>query len=416
MLFAIFILVSTNCAPKPSPKNVTTTKYALTTSCDNYLKVYDTHGYVDESTWSTVASLSYVFASPRHIVLESNLSRVTYETLTTGQNGAHSVYIKSGVAWVPVTGPYGDYTYWVSSVATEPINVVLLDIGPEKVSARWTWAHTTGTLQKTVAIYPDIPGAFYLYHSDPINPPGEREIGLGGTFAVVFSPIALGLHPIAGQHVNLQIAQEQPPYWAAAFQVGTPVLKILSLSRPIETMSYQFSADQGGYPTVHWLDEQSVIPEQYQAFIGGVIYPATKIVWEYDEDRNVSPLEVLSDTSASGQLYVKLTPSTIVSRPLTFSVPQDGTYTVWMRYRATNNLQIETHVDTRVQSYFVSAAATWVSTTIFDNEYFDAGNHIFDITNVTNSLDVDLIAITPNSGNPNSPKKIATQVRTIMGL
>jgi hypothetical protein len=269
------------------------------------VRILDRRGSDDPARWVPVRGARHAFASVRDVVLESAAARVTYERLNlVEQAGSHSLYVRRGKEWVRLTSPeYGDYTYWVSTVVA-PAVAAFVDPGPNLARARFIYRHAGAFLEKTIALDRCSPGMFVRLRSDPANPVGEREIGVGRPLPVAFSKAALAVHPAANQHVFMNLAATAPPYWAAAVWPEQRLLAMIVLARPLATYSYQFDPRQFGYLTVNQLTEH---PEDagFQAFLGAV---------PFDADVTVA-VSAAKDGVASAAMVA----------------PADGEYAVWLR-------------------------------------------------------------------------------------
>ena len=173
-----------------------------------------------------------------------------------------------------------------------------------------------------------MPGVFVKLQSIPLNPIGEREIGFGADSPLVYSERVVAQHPLAGYHVNLDMEHAQRLY-AVSLPLNNSFYRILLLSRPMSTFSYQFEPDQAhGRLTVNQLLEDE--SDEYQVFLGAVPFDSSHVRIEA-EAVSVTSAQIESDKAASGDKYLHMRQGQIVSIPLL--IDSDGDYRIVMRYR-----------------------------------------------------------------------------------
>lgn len=306
------------------------------------LVLYDTHGSSDEADWSIVTQTGYRPEHVRDLIIDNGVVRASYEHLNDQQEGSHTLRLWTGAEWHRVTSNwYGDYTYWVSTIHEPAIDAVVSRNEAGAIEVSYEFDHYPEylvphvQLVKRVALQPCAPGMFVKFESTPRNPWGEREFGIGDLAPLSFSERAVGLHPVAREHVNLGLLHDDPLTWAAALGEDD-VLRVLTLGRPMLALSYQFDWAHQGRVIVNKFDEAEGDVE-YQAFLGAVPFDDAGSLIEAEDGYGW----ITQDASVSGGAFatVGFQNHTL----LQVDVPSDGTYALWARSRASvgSELRIE---------------------------------------------------------------------------
>ncbi len=384
----------------------------------NPVLIYDRHGSPDPARWEVVRTRDHAFASVRDVVLENDLARATYEPVSDAMPASHTLYFWTGNAWGRITGEaYGDYMYWLNGFAKPAVSVELTVLGPNLSEARFRYEHRVDiyiyhfdvVLLKSVAVNRCAPGMFVRFESDPKNPTGEREFGVGEPRPLSFSKAVLALHPIARQHVNLAIGSTAAPYWGVTLSPWKPT-SIIVLNRPIEISSYEFHPSEYGWLTVHFVDEQDVVPERYQAFLGGSTFDGSHAIVEL-EDAADSVIEVSADANASGGQLLELPADTEVTLP--FITPTSGTYSIWLRYCSDAASGVQLTIDGVPQAVELPATPALVNHLAIPIIALEAGDHGVAVQS-DRAVGLDAMVVLPLDGDDSFPEAIARSVHTTL--
>jgi hypothetical protein len=395
-------------------------------SCPGYgeVRLYDTHGVNNEAAWTLVEDSAYQFSDVRNVVIQNDLARVTYEHLNDAMQGSHSLYLRRNETWKRLTGPtYGDYTYWATTVTETADSVEITELDSNLIAAKFHILHVVNdvahdnfqvSIEKTVAIHRCYPGMFLGFHTNPDNIIGEREIGFGTSTELAVSKSTLALHPIAGGHVDLRIDQGTAPHWVVGLhgEVGVrgdddTLIRYLFLNRPLETNSYQFSPEKWGIVTVHFIDEQTRVPERFHAFIGGMNYPVESL-FEL-EDAASAPV---ANANASGGSQATL----LVGDALQIAVtaPQSGSYSLWLRYGSVDPRLIQLEVDAGASAIALDAQSGFAAVKLGSPIFLNEGNHTLTLRSLDGTLDADALALVPFGENPMFPEELGASIAPIL--
>jgi hypothetical protein len=355
------------------------------------VRIFDTHGQADEAEWTEVSELGAEPSDVRHLVLDNGIVRATYEYLNDYQEGSHTLRLWTGVEWARATSSwYGDYTYWVSSI-TEPATtatVTRLDNNIAEVTYVFEHGPADGAeLVKRVALRRCTSGMFVELRGTPAEAPGEREFGIGEALPLAFSERAAALHPLAGRHVNLGLlAGDEDTAWAAAMG-SDRILRVLSLSRPMMTLSYQFDRAHYGRVVVNqFLDGNE--DDRYQAFLGAYNYDSSTATIEAETGHGY----VRGDDAASGGLFATVYGGNWTSFDL--SVPSDGEYSVWLRMRAPIAPEVVLDIDGDEAVFFPGARDEFALELLGEIE-LEAGLHSLTLSPLTGAVDLDAVLVLP---------------------
>lgn len=389
------------------------------------VKLYDTRGLDDPQQWQRVKGTRHTFASPEHIVFENEQFRVTYPILSEDQQAGHSYFVKIQRNWVRITSPgYGDYTYFVDSIRKPPERIEIVSNTSEDVTLAFTYQHLNYRqdlekdpiqqhirLTKTMSLKKGYPGVFVKIHSVPENPPEEREIGFGVTTPLVFSDNVIAQHPIDGHHIDLNMDAARWPY--AVSLPGTNLFyRILVLSRPMQTLSYQFSDEEpGGMLTVRklWEDNSDI----YQVFLGAVPFDSTQSILEFTANDDQTSLD---DRATEGR-FVRFRASAPSPYVLPINIPLSGQYRIALRCRTyLESTRIAIHFDERPPILFdIPANQGFFSHVVAERYELSAGQHTLKITVERGEAELDNLLLLPiMSPRKDFPLDIVSRVLPLM--
>ena len=368
--------------------------------------LYDTHGRENPAQWEKITGTTHTFRQPDHIVFENGLFRVTYPFLRDSQQAGHSYFVNVRGAWQRVTNlDHGDYVYFVDSVQRPPTNIAIRVNTPQEVCLEFTYQHKNyqadghlkwayrGDLRltKRMSLQRAMPGVFVKLSSLPPNPKGEREIGFGSSSPLVYSEQVIAQHPVAGWHVDLRMKGAQRQY-AVSLPLADSFYRLLALSRPMLTYSYQFNANEYGRLTVNELIESET--DRYQAFLGAVPFDSSLLRVEAE----TCPTQLTPDAdeaASQGRLLHLAAPQAALTFPLTLT--RAGQYRVALRwrglaYRNVLKLQIDNDPPRSVE---LSQTPGFVHVTLADERAFTVGAHTVTVTLLHGGLDLDNLVILP---------------------
>ena len=365
------------------------------------VRAFDTHGFPnDEGAWTEILAADHIVENVRDIVLDNGIARATYEYLNDDQEGSHSLFLPDDSGqWRRMTsGWYGDYSYWISSILDQAASAEITRFSPTGMEVTYSFDHYPAyfvdyvRLVKRVALYSCQPGMFIKFESDPMNPPGEREIGLGLALPLAFSERGMALHPLAGRHLNLgMLVYPTVPYWSGAVGLDDGFLHVLALSRPFIALSYQFDPAHLGRVTVNDISEDLASGESYQAFIGAARYDSTGAMVEAENAGNGGP--TLQDASASAGAFLYLARDNQTSQSL--PVPVAGHYAVWARYRAPLAATVRVLIGGQQRIVFDQTEADFAFVQLYDDVYLLAGEQTLQMLAMDAAVDLDVIFLVP---------------------
>lgn len=303
------------------------------------VRAFNTHGFrEDESRWTLVKAAQEPIGI-RDLVLDNGSTRVSFEVPgSEEQQASHHVYARVGESWEPVTSrTYGDYTYWVSTVSTPPHSMTITRFGEDAIEAAYAFEHYTDVgnlgrigLVKKVALLRCIPGEMVRFESNPKNPSGEREVGIGTMLPIAFNDFVAAVFPHTGRTQGMASWMQQGAFWAAALEPGTQILRVLSTYRDPVIRVYQFAPDHMGMVNANVYEQGPDDGERYGAFVGAVRYDATNVILEAEKYLSGYGTLVVSHPRASGATFVHTNLGWTASYPI--EVPETGVYDVWLRY------------------------------------------------------------------------------------
>lgn len=378
------------------------------------VKLINTNGQPQNpAAWTKVTHSNFVPANVRDLLIESGNIRVTYEFLNEDQEGSHSLYLwTSGGVWERATSSYyGDYSYWVSSLAEPATSVEITRLTRDWVELSYhfdiypTWGPSPHIqLTKRVGVKRCQPGMFVKFEGTPTNAHGEREFGIGEGLPLSFSEQAVALHPIEGFHHNMGMAVEpEGPRWAAAAGPDS-LLRVLTLARPMVTYSYQFHPVHLGRIVVNAFKEGVVGDSGYDAFLGVAPYDSDAAVLEMEDLSGT----VVADVASNGGAYSRIHRGNAASFDIV--VPEDGDYALWVRSKAEIAPELLVSVAGQEMMVMNRVSETFTSAKLVDVTLM-AGSHPVMIEALGAAVDIDSIMVLPNG----LARNMASSTRSHLG-
>lgn len=276
-----------------------------------------------------------------NLVIQNGLVQVLLEAATSAdQRGAAHLKRWTGSSYqYALERFYGDYTYFTNTPAARPDRVRIIEASPERceVAVEWDeysliaphlpngvpyfdwamgrnysqgavnpdWKYITETrLVKTIIVERGREGYFVGYHTDPRVGPlgsqipdqnnetawGERELGLGSNFRVVFSSAGVTRrNPAEGVNTGLGIddpvsmggaEQTVGPWWVGGIPdptgVGAGLCPYIVLRQRLQILDYQSGAQNGVIVVlnVNEAHDAANVPYRTMLFIGAFPYEA----------------------------------------------------------------------------------------------------------------------------------------------
>ncbi len=252
------------------------------------VRILDTHGSTNESNW-TVVTTRYTFTSPRNIVLDNGLIRITYPPSNQDEKAGHVLWVKiGGVYQVAGDTEFGDWTYTGSSFTDQNSDFTILENNAEVARIRISfhfhrhqWQNNVPfPVHKTIVLRRGSWGyrALLEVASDL---PGEREVGFGGTtthlftytnkMGILWNPYQPPSQEFGTDDVWVRdTGQPSGDWWGASLAFSNSFYRLVSLrpGNPAGLRTGQFPGGLTGN-LIHWAFEGF---KNYEAFIAAVPY------------------------------------------------------------------------------------------------------------------------------------------------
>lgn len=264
------------------------------------------------------------------IEITNGLIKAIYPFPNTGPShqAAWNHYLKTDETWLLTNAKlYGDYNYFVDNFRNFPYEVKIETLSDEEVTIstsfhqkNWreedalAYFHKGEILvKKTVKVKKDISGVFVKFESEPKNPFGERELGFGKGFELIYGKapkgttfIAAGERPLfeKGTQHTLLIDETRPKNPYEPFITGFPLhanyYALMKLPYGMMSYHYHFALQRLGQIAINEYLEKN--DRDGYVFLGYYPFP-------------------------SPQLTQKITPQIEKNTTtIDFAVPETGTY------------------------------------------------------------------------------------------